>query len=162
MIRIFQYGDERKIAEIFRGAVHEIARDVYSAEQCLAWSSTEPDYDRWEKRCGLKRPFIYQEDGEIAGFLELDTDGHIDCAYINPKYQRRGIMSQLVRHAVSACHSMGLERVYAEASICAKPLFEKLGFNIIREKQVTINGVALQNYDMELVMDGLILLHQYK
>jgi GNAT superfamily N-acetyltransferase len=136
MIRIFQHGDHAAIAEIFAGAVHEIASEVYSSEQCLAWSSREVNYEHWKKRCELKRPFVAVTDSEISGFLELDPDGHIDCAYINPKFKRRGIMTSLVRHAVETCFSFGKNRGYVEASICARPMFEKLGFTVLRENLV--------------------------
>jgi putative acetyltransferase len=90
-------------------------------------------------------------DGEIAGFLELDTDGHIDCAYIHPRFQRRGIMTGLVSHAVDTCFAFNCPRVYVEASICAKPMFEKVGFNLVRENIATIRGVALLNFHMEIL-----------
>lgn len=150
MIRVFQHGDHIAIAEIFTAAIHEIASEVYSEEQCLAWSAREPNYDHWRRRCELKRPFVAVIDSSIAGFLELDPDGHIDCAYINPRYQRRGIMTALVNHAVSTCFALNIGRVYVEASICAKPMFEKAGFRVIRKQMVSRQGVELPNYQMEL------------
>jgi putative acetyltransferase len=44
---------------------------------------------------------------------------------------------------------MKRERVYVEASICARPMFEKLGFTILSENQVDLGGVKLMNYLME-------------
>jgi len=151
MIRVFQHGDHTAIAEIFTGAVHQIASEVYTHEQCLAWSSLEVNYDHWKRRCELKRPFVAITDSEISGFLELDPDGHIDCAYVNPKFKRKGIMTGLVRHAVETCFAFNLDRVYVDASICARPLFEKSGFKLTRESIVTINGVDLLNFKMELL-----------
>lgn len=151
MIRIFQHGDHVQIAEIFTAAIHEIASEVYTEEQCLAWAPREPEYDRWEKRCEWKRPFVAVVDSRIAGFLELDTDGHIDCAYIHPEHQRKGLMTMLVRHAMEVTLSAGINRIYVEASICAKPLFEKLGFTLICENKVCLKGVELLNYKMELL-----------
>ena len=151
MIRIFQPGDHVAIAEIFAAAIHEIASEVYTEEQCLAWCDREVDSACWQKRCELKRPFVAVADSEISGFLELDPDGHIDCAYINPKYQRKGIMTSMVRHAVDTCFALDIDRVYVEASICAKPMFEKLGFKTIRENVVNLKGVGLLNYEMELL-----------
>jgi len=151
MIRNFQPGDHLAIAEIFTAAVHEIASEVYSEQQCLAWSDREVNYDHWKNRCERKRPFVAITCSEISGFLELDPDGHIDCAYINPKYKRRGIMTALVRHAIDTCFSLNLPRVYVDASLCAKPMFEKIGFQTIRENQVSIKGVELLNYKMELL-----------
>ena len=150
MIRNSQPGDHFAIATIYHRAIHEIAVGAYTPEQCHAWAGEKPDPQRWKARCELKRPFVFIAHGEIAGFLELDTDGHIDCAYINPDYQRQGIMSRLVRHAISICFSFGLKRVYTEASHCARPMFEKLGFGVVLENRVTIRGVELQNYKMEL------------
>jgi putative acetyltransferase len=149
VIRIYQHGDFRAIGEIFSGAVHEIACRDYTPEQCLAWADPEVNYEHWRKRCELKRPFVAVVDEQIAGFLELDADGHIDCAYIHPKFQRRGIMTELVRHAVETCFAFRVDRVYVEASICAKPMFEKLGFRTLGENWVTIKGVSVLNYKME-------------
>jgi ribosomal protein S18 acetylase RimI-like enzyme len=154
MIRPFQHGDHVAIAEIFTRAVHEIACEAYSEEQCLAWSDYEPNPAHWKRRCELKRPFVFLVDTEVAGFLELDPDGHIDCAYVHPKFQRRGIASALVRHAIETCFAFGLARVYVEASLCAKPMFEKLGFKVLQEVQANVRGVELANYKMELTSTG--------
>lgn len=153
MIRIFQHGDHVAIADIFSAAIHEIASRDYTPAQCLAWSDRHPNYEHWKKRCELKRPFVAIVDSQIAGFLELDPDGHIDCAYINPSFQRRGIMTMLVEHAINTCFSLNINRVYVEASITARPLFEKLGFKVQSENIVTIKNIELLNYKMEKLKD---------
>jgi len=155
MIRIYQHGDSPAIAEIFTRAVHEIASEVYSQEQCLAWSDPTPNPEHWKRRCELKRPFIFVIGASPAGFLELDPDGHIDCAYIHPDHKRKGIMSALVKHAVATCFAFRLNRVYVEASICAKPMFEKLGFDVLTQNLVNIKGTELLNYKMELIKGAL-------
>lgn len=154
-IRHYQPGDHFAIAAIFTAAVHEIGSRDYSPEQCLAWSGTKPDPDHWKMRCAVKMPFVAEVDGEIAGFIELDPDGHIDCAYIHPAFQRRGIMTRLVRHAVATAFSRGDPKVYVEASIGARPMFEKIGFMTLRENMVDIKGVKLVNYRMEMFRPGL-------
>lgn len=151
MIRIFQHGDHIAIAQIFTAAIHEIASECYTPEQCLAWSAREPNYDHWRRRCELKRPFVAVVDSSIAGFLELDPDGHIDCAYVNPRHKRKGVMTALVKHAVDTCFAFNIRRVFVEASICAKSMFEKAGFRVIQAQTVSRNGVELLNYKMELV-----------
>lgn len=151
MIRIYQHGDHEAIAQIFTRAIHEIASEAYSPEQCLAWSSKNPNPEHWKKRCELKRPFVALAEGVLSGFLELDPDGHIDCAYVNPDFRRRGIISALVRHAVETCTAMNIHRMTVDASICARPLFEHAGFVVICEKTVTIDGVILKNFAMERI-----------
>lgn len=149
MIRIFQHDDHVAIAEIFCRAVHEIASQIYSREQCLAWSDVEPNYEHWKRRCELKRPFVFVEGAAIAGFLELDPDGHIDCAYVHPDHQRKGVVSALVRHAVETCFAFGIDRIHVEASLCARPMFEKAGFKTLSRALVNIKGVELPNFKME-------------
>ena len=122
----------------------------YSAEQCLAWANCERDPGHWKKRCEFKRPFVDVMDSKITGFLELDSDGHIDCAYVNPDFKRQGVMTRLVRHAVTTAFAMNQLRVYVEASICARPLFEREGFSVLSENLVEIGDVSLLNYRMEL------------
>jgi len=150
MIRIYQRGDHVAISEIFPRAIHETASRVYTREQCEAWSERKPNPDHWRRRCELKRPFVAVEDGQVAGFLELDPDGHIDCMYVHPNHQRKGIASSLVAHAVRTCFEFGLRRVFVEASICARPVFEHKGFKVVEERTVVIRGVGLMNYEMEL------------
>jgi putative acetyltransferase len=60
-------------------------------------------------------------------------------------------MTALVRHAIETCVAFGLRRLYVDASICARPMFEKVGFRVIRENIVTLRGVELLNYKMELL-----------
>ena len=152
MIRHYKSGDHIALAEIFSKAVQEIASYDYTQEQCDAWASLDINYAHWERRCELKRPFISQNaNGDIEGFLELDPDGHIDCAYVNPNYQRRGVVTRLCKHAIQTCFNFGIDRIYVEASICAMPLFQKLGFVVMTEKLVRIGEEELKNYEMQLI-----------
>ena len=151
MIRVFQPGDHTAIPEIFTNAVHRIASEVYTSEQCLAWSSLEINHDHWKRRCELRRPFVALTDSEISGFLELDPDGHLDCSYVNPKFKKKGIMTSFLRHAVDTCFASNINRVYVDASLCIRPLLEKVGFKIVRENIVTINGIDLLNFKMALL-----------
>lgn len=149
MIRGYQPGDHGMIAEIFTRAIHEIACRDYGPEQCEAWSGKIPNPEHWKLRCDSKQPFVFIRDGRIAGFLELDPDGHIDCTYVHPDHQRRGIASALIRHAIEVSLARGVTRLHVEASIGARPVFENLGFIVIEEQTVTIRGVDLVNYRME-------------
>jgi putative acetyltransferase len=152
VIRAYQHGDHVAIATIFCRAVHEIACKDYTPAQCAAWSDTKPNPTHWEKRCERKQPFVSVVNGEIAGFLELDPDGHIDSAYVNPDFQRRGIMTGLVQHAIKAASAMELRRLYVEASITARCLFERLGFEALTAQEVAIGEQRLVNYRMELML----------
>ena len=152
LIRPYQSGDHTAIAETFTRAIHETASAYYTPEQCEAWSARKPNPEHWRKRCEEKQPFIAEVNGRLAGFLELDPDGHIDCAYTHPDFQRQGVMGALVEHAIRVCGERDIKRMHVEASIPAMPMFRKHGFVIVRENTVSIRGVELVNYIMELRM----------
>jgi putative acetyltransferase len=48
----------------------------------------------------------------------------------------------------SVAKERGLSRLYTEASITARPVFEALGFHIVAEQTVTRDGVPMLNYRM--------------
>ena len=85
---------------------------------------------------------------EVAGFIELESDGHIDCTYVLPKYQQIGVATLLIQHVFSLAKKLGLKKLYVEASFVAKPLFEKFGFIVKRKNEVIKDGVVLINYSM--------------
>lgn len=150
MIRHYQPGDHSAIAEIFTRAIHEVASEHYTPQQCQAWSDRKQNPEHWLRRCETKQPLVYVIDGEVAGFLEVDPDGHLDCLYVHPRYARRGVATALVRQAIEACTKNGIERVYVEASHCARPLFKTLGFEVVSENLVRIGEVEMVNFLMEL------------
>jgi len=151
-IRIYKPGDHHAIAVIFHRAIHEVASAAYSPEQCAAWSGMKPDAAHWETRYERKQPFVLEMDGKVVGFLELDSDGHIDCLYVHPDQGRKGIASRLIDHAVQVCKHAGVPRMYVEASILIKPLFQKKGFEVLGENQVEIQGICLTNFTMERIL----------
>ncbi|WP_231517059.1 GNAT family N-acetyltransferase [Marinobacterium lacunae] len=85
----------------------------------------------------------------MAGFIELDTDGHIDCTYTHPDFQRMGVASTLYEYLLEEASTRKIKRLYVEASLIAKPFFERRGFSVVRKNEVQRNGVTLVNFSME-------------
>lgn len=150
-MKIQLYSDEMtiEIADLFHKSVHEIDSSVYTPKQKEAWAPTPPDYERWCKRLNEKMPFVAIIDGRIAGFMELEPDGHIDCTYTHPEFQRRGVASALYEHLLAEAKIRNIERLYVEASSIAKPFFEHRGFSVIRKNELLQNGVRMINFKME-------------
>jgi len=142
-------GQSRAVAEIYHSAIHRTASAYYTQSQTDAWAPTPIDYERWRARCELKRPFLYVEADTICGFIELDSDGHIDCHYVHPDFNRRGIGSALLKHVLRIARDLQMPRLFVEASHLAKGLYLKHGFQLIRSSQVTVRGVVLENWVLE-------------
>ncbi|MGK7933771.1 MAG: GNAT family N-acetyltransferase [Microcystaceae cyanobacterium] len=148
-------GQFKEVADIFYHSIHRISTSIYSQEQLNAWCPSPINYNNWRWRCELKRPYLYVINNQVVSFLELDTNGHIDCLYTHPDYQRQGIAQTLLSHAISVCDSLNTRRMFVEASHLIKPLFEKNGFVVIKLNCVTLRGVKIDNWVMERVIKKL-------
>lgn len=148
---IQKYSADRtiEIADLFHQSVHAVDPSVYSSEQKEAWAPTPVDYELWSERLHVKQPFLAVIDNRVAGFMELDADGYIDCAYTHPDFQGKGVASTLYESLLKKAMVENISRLYVDASIIAKPFFEHRGFSVINKKEVKRNGELLVNFSME-------------
>jgi putative acetyltransferase len=149
ILREYKLSDTEAIMRLFYDTVHQINIHDYTQEQVNAWTGESMNYEFWQKRLKSKLPFIVENHGEIVGFAELEANGHIDCFYCHSQYQRQGIGSKLLTHIENTAKSRGINRLYAEVSITAKPFFQHWEFTIVREQEVERRGIKFKNYVME-------------
>jgi ribosomal protein S18 acetylase RimI-like enzyme len=89
-------------------------------------------------------------DGTVVGFVSALTDGVL-CAYITllevrPRYQRRGIATELVRRILRS-----LGEIYMVDAMCDPELigfYQRLGFT-------SATGVSIRRYERQAGRDGL-------
>lgn len=116
--------------------IHEpqmLARD-YTA----SWAPDLIDEGRLGQKCASRPTWIAEVEGRIAGFSDLEPDGHVDMLYVHPDFQRRDVARALLIHIEKSAHAAGLRRLYTEASIRARPVFEAMGPRIIAPQTVTV------------------------
>jgi putative acetyltransferase len=154
MLKIEPYSADRaaEIADVFHRAVHAIDGSVYTPGQKAAWAPVPPDHEYWQERLDEKRPFVAIIDDRVAGFMELDADGHIDCMYTHPDFQGQGVASALYAHLLAKARGSGIKRLYVEASLIARPFFEHRGFSVVAKNEVRRHGISLVNFTMELYL----------
>ncbi|SJN55341.1 putative N-acetyltransferase YafP [Vibrio ruber DSM 16370] len=143
----------REIADLFYQSVHAIDPAIYTPEQKAAWAPAPVNYALWSERLSIKKPFVAIIDNHVAGFIELDSDGHIDCTYTHPNFQGIGVASSLYEHLLSQAKEAGMTRLYVEASLIAKPFFERRGFTVVKQNEVQRNGESLINFSMEMYLN---------
>lgn len=148
-IRTYQPQDADAIADLYHAAVHAIDPTVYSKEQQEAWAPTPPDKVFWKERLAQKQPFVAWREGRIVGFMELEADGHIDCAYTHPAFQGQGVAAALYAHLEANARQAGMARLYVEASHLIRPFFERRGFHCVQTNQVCLGRVSLTNFTLE-------------
>jgi putative acetyltransferase len=145
-IRPYQPSDLDAVITIFERAVREVASKHYSPAQIDAWAHTERK--EWRK-ARLSRPtWIAEMGGEPVGFSDLEVDGHLDMMFVHPAFQGQGIASALLNTVEIAARKQFLAMIYTEASLSARPFFERRGFTVITQQAVKLRGQKLTNFQM--------------
>ncbi len=146
VIRRYEAADLDAVIGVFLRSVREVASRDYDAAQIAAWAQV--DRDVWLRR-RLDRPtWVALIDGLTAGFIDLQSDGHIDMLFVDPACQRRGVASALLDTVEHAARAQRLAVLDTDASITARPFFEKHGFQLVRAQVVALRGQHLTNFRM--------------
>lgn len=106
----------------------------------------------WEKRFSRTNPIIATIDGKIVGFAEFENNGHIDCFYCHHEWINKGVGSALMDEIFYRAKNNNITKIFVEASMTAKPFFEKKGFVVLSEQKIIRKGVELTNYKMEKLL----------
>lgn len=147
-IREYEPDDLPELMALFRRSVLEGASRDYNPEQLSAWADTV-EQQTWAERLAGQTVAVCEMDEGIGGFASMGANGHLDFMFVHPEHLRRGIASMLYSHLETWADAQGIERIYTEASLTAKPFFEKQGFAVIVRQTVERNDVTLNNFRME-------------
>ncbi len=148
-IRDYQARDAPEIARLFYETVRSVNRAHYSEEQVEAWAPAIPDAREWHDRMTGCKTLVAEEGGEVVGFCELEEDGHLDMFYLRKDVVGRGIGRLLYEATEQAARGWDLGRVFTEASITARPFFERQGFRVVCEQKVSRRSVEMNRFAME-------------
>jgi putative acetyltransferase len=149
-IRPAALADAPQIVQIFFQTIHTVNTRDYTIDQVKAWAPSVPDPDAWAARkFPTRMTIVADDDGTIAGFGELEPNGHVDCFYCHHEYQRRGVGSAILARLEEHARTLGLTRLFAEVSITARPFFEARGFSVVQQQTIVRRGVTLTNFVME-------------
>lgn len=134
--------------QIFLGAIRDVASRDYSAAQIDAWAKVD-DTDSWATRRASRPAWVAWREDVAVGFTDLEPDGHLDMMFVHPKYQGIGVASLLLATVEAEAIKQGLKRIFTEASLTAKPFFERKGFMVLARQSVETRGQMLTNFRME-------------
>jgi putative acetyltransferase len=147
-LRPFCLDDAEACLTLFRDCVHRVNSRDYSPDQIEAWASPSIDLEAWRSRFDDRFAYVAMEDDCIVGFTDMTREGHLDRLFVSADHQGRGIARGLVRRLLKDAIDHSIEEITTDASITAKPSFERMGFSVVREQSVECRGVWLTNYRM--------------
>jgi putative acetyltransferase len=118
-----------------------------------AWAPEQMVPQAWAESLAQRHTFVAEEpDGIVVGFGELETGGHIHRFYVHKDRQGLGIGTRLLTAIEQAARAQGFHSLHTEASITARPFFERHRFRVEREQEVHLGGVAFINYRMNKLL----------
>ncbi|MDO6575556.1 GNAT family N-acetyltransferase, partial [Staphylococcus pasteuri_A] len=77
------------------------------------------DYSYWQQRLKAERCFVALQAETVVGFIELEGC-NIDCCYVSPKYQTKGIALQMLQYIEAIARQQQREYLFVDASKVAR------------------------------------------
>jgi putative acetyltransferase len=148
VVRPFEPGDEDELVDVFHRSVHQIAPAKYSSEQVAAWLACAPTRDSLRENLRRRDAFVATMDQEIVGWIDLCADGHVDTLYCVPQAGRKGAADLLYATALARAKSLGISRLYSEASSFAESFFVRHGWKIDERQTIVRKGAAISRARM--------------
>lgn len=151
-VRLYRPTDTSALARLFTDTVRAINSADYLPEQIAAWAPEPPDPDHWRDQLDSRIAFVAQHNAEIIGFVTFEANGHLDHLYVHHRFQKRGVATALYQRVEQEVRSTGFNRLFTEASISARPFFERIGFRVIAPQTVQHRGASFTNFRMEKIL----------
>ena len=145
LIREYQTSDCKEITELFYNTVHTVNAKDYTKKQLDVWATGQVDLEKWNQSLQEHYSIVAIEDEVIVGFGDIDKTGYLDCLFVHADYQKKGIATAICNRLEQAVQG----DITTQASITAKPFFEKRGYKVVKEQQVERQGIFLTNFCME-------------
>jgi putative acetyltransferase len=143
-------GDVNELKELYFGTITTVSRKDYNEGQVKAWASTTERTETLLRKVNEQYFFVAEnDDKKITGFASLDKTGYLDLLYVHKDFQRMAVAKELLKKIIDTAVELNISKLETDASITAKPFFEKHDFVTLQQQTVTINNVDLINYKME-------------
>mgnify|MGYP000689170577 CR=1 FL=1 len=152
-IRHILESDKVKLLELFCNTINTVNLGDYSEKQVKTWGSMERVKPNWDSSFKNKEVFVAQEADKLLGFCELESNGYIDRFYVAADSVGKGVGRNLFEALEISAKSREIEMLFSNASITAKPFFEKLGFSVVAEQKVFIKDIEYTNYRVEKILN---------
>jgi putative acetyltransferase len=147
-IRPATHEDLEAMKSMYADTIRNVCRDEYNPEQLTVWAANAHNATRWQHIIRTQHVLVAEQNDTLTGFCSITTDGYIDLMFVHKDYQRKGIAELLYRELEAWALQLGIARLNADVSKTAKPFFERMGFAILQEQEVWLQGVMLLNYKM--------------
>lgn len=147
-IRRAESDDAHSLVEVARQSIEVTAAPFYDDHQRSVWLATFTE-DRMQHFIQACEAFVALDGSAIAGFSGLvgrpDGDGEIEFLHVRPSFAGRGVARRLIETVEGAARRRSLPRLWADASLLARPVLEHLGYEVVETYQKEVRGAVFDN-----------------
>ncbi len=147
-IRPMAPGEEHELSRLYQDSVLGLGPTHYSPEQVAAWASFGNEREAFTDFVCVPWTVVAEDATGLIGFAGLEDDGHVPSLYVRHDRARRGVGSRLLEAVLQEAASRGMNRLYAEASLFSRSVFEKAGFQCERMEHSERRGVLFDRFLM--------------
>ncbi len=152
MFRLVLTSEFDILREIYRQSVEQLAPELYTKEQVVAWSCTPDNITKFWDFIFVPQTYVMEVETKIIGFCGLKGDGHIASLYVHPQCTRKGYGTKLLNYVVDRGVRNGIKRFYTEASFFSQPVFCRCGFKVMEMERIKYGEVSFERYKMEKII----------
>jgi putative acetyltransferase len=135
--RIVEYNESMldEMLQLFYNTVHTVNAKDYNSALIENWAPETIDKKKWEERLTNNVCLVTVRNNQIVGFGELSEEGGIDTMYVHKNHQGEKIASRILQELIAYAHDHSFKTLTTEASITARPFFERHGFEVVNTDQ---------------------------
>jgi putative acetyltransferase len=142
--------DWQEIGVLFKNTILNINKSDYSEEQVNSWASAYNDEAFWKKKIDDDYFIMAVFQKTIIGFGSLSLKSYyLDMLYVHKDFQGWRVATKLVEDIEAKARELSISYLYTEASITAKPFFEKQGYKVVTSQEKLHKDIYFTNYIME-------------
>ena len=147
-ITLCQPDELAQVRALFRDTILNVNIQHYDSAQVKVWASAADNELRWQEMLTTQHFLVAKLQDKIIGFGTIAPNGYLDTLYVHHNYQRQGIGKTLIQSLFDYADSQNIGIIKSEVSITARPLFERLGFQVERAQQKIYKDMIFTNYIM--------------
>ena len=149
-MRLLTKQDIPQMRALLRSTVLTVNSKDYTHEEVEDWASCGDSVEHW-KELLAKNDYIgiFDGQGNIIGFSSMNSEGHLHSMFVHKDWQHQGMASRMLAEVENMAREYGVPKIVVEASITARPFFEKHGYTAVKAQKAKANRLYLTNYVME-------------
>lgn len=147
-IRQYQPSDVEEIVTLFNNTVRSINQKDYTSQQINYLVQKNADYDIWNKKLLPNYTLVACKENKIIGFGSVSNSENLQYLYVEKSWINYGIGKMLLKDIIQHLTDTQQKKITVDASLTAKPFFEKMGFTTVNLKNTYIEGLLLSTYIM--------------